>query len=219
MLIRLNGVRDTLQLLFMSDILTASGNKINPVILSQRPNEEAWSDMRWPNKQLTESDYHLWRKAMISICPSRRGTGKVGRFISLTHRIWRWTWNTSESTLYHLNKDGTTEDVFILGRKPNRFHYSHSQPSSHHQMIYSVKPTLGGGPEALARPTQPPTCFLDVLQLWGNTWLWDHLTVTGSVAWLSKSSAQNTLVAVNDGSYICELYPHLCSAAYVLECS
>jgi hypothetical protein len=49
MLIRLNRVRVALQLLFMSDILTASGNKINPEILSQCPNEEAWSNMTWLN--------------------------------------------------------------------------------------------------------------------------------------------------------------------------
>jgi hypothetical protein len=50
MLIRLNPVRVALQFLFMSDILTASGNKINPEILSQCPNEEAWLNMRWLNK-------------------------------------------------------------------------------------------------------------------------------------------------------------------------
>ncbi len=54
-------------------------------------------------------------------------------------------WNASESTFDHLNKDGTTEDVFILECKPNRFEYSHSQPSSYHQKICSVEPTLGGG--------------------------------------------------------------------------
>ena len=162
MLIRLNRVRFALQLLFMLDILIVSGNKINPEILFQCPNEEEWSNMRWPNKQPTESDYHLWRNAMISICPSKRGTGKVGQFTASTHRIWCLTCKASEFTLHHLNKDGTTEDVFISRCKPNRFHYSHSQPSSRHQTICSVEPTLGGGywrltsTEALARPIQPP---------------------------------------------------------------
>ncbi len=130
MLIRLNRVRVALQLLFMLDILTAYNNKINPEILSQLTNEELWSNMRWPNEQPTELDYHLWRNTMISICPSRRGMGKVRQFIASTHRIWCCRWNASEFTLHHLNKDGTTEDIFISGRKPNRFHYSHSQPSS-----------------------------------------------------------------------------------------
>ncbi len=45
------------------------------------------------------------------------------------------------------------------------------------------------------------------------------MTVTGGIAWLSKSITQNTLVAITDESYIREIYPHLCSAAFVLECS
>ena len=43
MLHRLNRVRVCQQLLFMSDFLTSSGNKINPEILSRPPPREAWS--------------------------------------------------------------------------------------------------------------------------------------------------------------------------------
>ncbi len=38
-------------------------------------------------------------------------------------------------------------------------------------------------------------------------------------AWLSLANSTGTLVAVTDGSYIRELYPNPCSAAFVLECS
>ncbi len=142
---------------------------------------------------------------MISICPSRRWTGNIKWFIAPTHRIWCSTWSNNKLTLHHLKKDGKTKDIFILGHKPNRFHYSYSQPCSHHHMICLVEPTLGGGhlcitsTEPLAKPMHPPTCFLDVLQSWGNTWLWEqHLTVTGSISWLSESIAQITLLAVTD---------------------
>jgi hypothetical protein len=43
--------------------------------------------------------------------------------------------------------------------------------------------------------------------------------VMGGVTWISKSITQGSLVAVTDGSYIPELFPYLCSAAFVLECS
>jgi hypothetical protein len=43
---RLNRVRVSMQLLFMSDVLTASGNKISSEVLSCRPRGEAWSRMR-----------------------------------------------------------------------------------------------------------------------------------------------------------------------------
>jgi hypothetical protein len=41
----------------------------------------------------------------------------------------------------------------------------------------------------------------------------------GGEAWLQDSIADGLLVAVKDGSYIREIYPNLCLAAFVLECS
>jgi hypothetical protein len=45
------------------------------------------------------------------------------------------------------------------------------------------------------------------------------MTVHGGFEWLEHAILEGSLVAVTDGSYIRELYPHLCSAAFVLECS
>ena len=45
------------------------------------------------------------------------------------------------------------------------------------------------------------------------------MTVHGGVKWLDHAIVEGTLVAVTDGSYIRELYPNLCSAAFILECS
>jgi hypothetical protein len=66
----LNHVRVRQQLLFMSDVLTASGNKINPEVLAHRSPGEAWSNMMWPNKHPTDLDFQMWHRAMLSICPS-----------------------------------------------------------------------------------------------------------------------------------------------------
>jgi hypothetical protein len=44
------------------------------------------------------------------------------------------------------------------------------------------------------------------------------MSVLGGTEWLHHSIIDESLVAVTDGSYIRELYPHLCSAAFVLEC-
>ena len=54
---------------------------------------------------------------------------------------------------------------------------------------------------------------------WGQTWIWDDLMVTGGTDWIAQAIADNSLVAVTDGSYIKEHYPELCSAAFVLECT
>jgi hypothetical protein len=45
------------------------------------------------------------------------------------------------------------------------------------------------------------------------------MTIHGGVKWLKHAISEGLLVAVTDGSYIRELFPNLCSAAFVLECS
>jgi hypothetical protein len=71
----------------------------------------------------------------------------------------------------------------------------------------------------MAEVAEPPATFLEVLESWGNTWLWENMTVSGGTEWIQHSINEGSLVAVTDGLYIRELYPNLCSAAFVLECS
>jgi hypothetical protein len=117
------------------------------------------------------------------------------------------------------------EEVFVSGHNPNRFHYSHSQQCSNHHVVCSVQPTLDRehwhllSTAPCAAPSSSLLTFLEVLETWGNVWLWEHMTVIGGVTWINELITNGTLVAVTDGSYIPELFPNLCSAAFVLECS
>jgi hypothetical protein len=150
---------------------------------------------------------------------------EIGSFIGKSHRVWWWFWNEAQSTIHHVSLNGKTEDVFVLGRKPNRFLYSHSQQLQEHNAICSIQPTLEGEHWHLlstathAMQSAAPSSFLEVLQSWGNTWLWEHMAVYGGVEWLEHAISVGTLVAVTDGSYIREIYPYLCSTAFMLKCS
>ena len=56
---------------------------------------------------------------------------------------------------------------------------------------------------AQAVPAAKPTLNLwSVLEEWGETWIWDNLTVQGDMAWLAEAIAEKTLVAVTNGSYM-----------------
>ena len=59
-----------------------------------------------------------------------------------------------------------------------------------------------------------PTCFMDVLIEWGSTWLWDSLLIVGEDNWLEEAIWDGTCLYVTNGSYMKELYPDLCSAAF-----
>lgn len=47
----------------------------------------------------------------------------------------------------------------------------------------------------------------------------DDLKLQGGSDWLATAFSEGTLLEVTDGSYIRERYTHLCSTAFILECS
>ncbi len=222
---RLNCMCIFLQVLFLSDILTALGNKINPEVLLHRSSSKMRSCMQWPTECPTESDFQLWRDAMHSLCPRRCSHAHIGHFTVPTQKIWRWTWDDASGFLCHASNDGSTEDVFVAGQKPNRFYYLYSRPSSTNGTLCSVEPTHASGRWRLtslalaATPPPAPQTFMEVSHSWGNTWLWDNLLIVGGFNWLHEAIWDGTLAAVTDSSYIRELYPNLCSAAFVIECA
>jgi hypothetical protein len=60
---------------------------------------------------------------------------------------------------------------------------------------------------------------MEVLYSWGNTWLWDNISMTGVSDWLHEAIQEGSHVAVTDGLYTREQYSNLCSAAFVFECN
>jgi hypothetical protein len=75
-----------LQVLFLSDILTASGNKINPEVLLHWPSSKARSRLRWPTECPTELDLQMWRDMIHALCPSGRLYTQVENFTAPTNK-------------------------------------------------------------------------------------------------------------------------------------
>jgi hypothetical protein len=71
-LLRLNRAHVYWQALFVSDILTASGNKIDPEVLGQPNAHRKRSHLRWPTEHPTASDFQcggtgLWQFAQVGM--------------------------------------------------------------------------------------------------------------------------------------------------------
>jgi hypothetical protein len=49
--------------------------------------------------------------------------------------------------------------------------------------------------------------------------MWDNLSITGVLDWIATPIADNSCIAVTDGSYTKKLHQYLNSTAFVLECS
>jgi hypothetical protein len=109
-------------------------------------------------------------------------------------------------------------------RKSNGYTKTETCPRSKKGDICSVEEIQPGVFRVMATahraPNGPfPNSFLNVLHKWGCTWLWEHMLVEGGMEWISEAIQDGSLVAVTGGSYIRQLYPNLCSAAFILECA
>ena len=44
--------------------------------------------------------------------------------------------------------------------------------------------------------------YREVLEDWGQTWLWDEVQITGGTNWIAEAIADNSLDVATDGSYL-----------------
>ena len=83
---RLNRVRVHQQVLFLSNVLCAGGRYIGKKYLKQRPLDERWSKLRFPNKDLIGGDFKLWEKALLQLAPMGRVARRLGKFVAKPHK-------------------------------------------------------------------------------------------------------------------------------------
>ena len=70
-------------------------------------------------------------------------------------------------------------------------------------------------------PLVPETShdFWTVIRGYDNQTLWDNFDCDGDGSWITNGLINGTLVAVHDGSYMKEVNPHVCSAAFMIRCN
>jgi hypothetical protein len=227
-LIRLNRVRLYQQVVFLSCILGASGKELDEKYLLKRPLHQRWSTLDFPNECPPRKDFLLWQQALRQLVPAGGIQDRLGPFIRQSYKIWDWKLDNSSQTLFHLTAEGvdtyTPSQQARYANRTNRWEKTASQQQiatagvacsvkTHSASIVSVASTVQS-----TNPTNHHSSFLDVLVEWGYTWLWDSLKLEGDENWILQSIQAGSIYAVTDGSYLKELYPDICSAAFVLEC-
>jgi hypothetical protein len=230
-LIRLSRFKSHQQVLFLLDILDASGKAIDQCYMRKCQPDKVWSTLTFPQERPPARDLRLRQTALMAVAPQGRLQDRLGRFIHKGHKIWPWQYDEENAKLFHLK--GSTMDVYTpsqvprFTRRPNCWTQSRiDQPNTAQGQICLVKETSLNsavynilchveGP--LAAP--PPTTFWEVLLKWEGTWMWENLVWTGNNSWIAEAIADDTCIAVTDGSYMADLYPQLHSAALVLECT
>ncbi len=63
-----------------------------------------------------------------------------------------------------------------------------------------------------------PASFFETLQLFGNSSLWDNLSVNGDGEWIGQAVRTGLLRIAHDGSYMLETSSIICLAGVVMYC-
>ena len=229
-LVRLNRVRLHQQVIFGSDIMDAGGRSLDRKYLTERPPEESWSSLKFPNERPPARDFKLWREILPQLRPNR-GTLHMGPYVKQGHKLWHWTYDPEDGKLYNWIGEnvadiyepsisvGLTTRANAWGRRRieqqvprigDRCTVEQVGVYRNYRIISSSKPPP---PEAAS------TTLWEVLEKWGSTWLWNNVKSTGNDSWLKEAIQDGTLLAVTDGSFMSKRISQVNSCAFILECT
>ena len=80
-LLRLNQVTLHMQVLFLSDILGASGKDLDRRYLARRRLEMKWSSINFPKEKPPNKDFTLWVEALHNVVPAGGIQDRLGRLM------------------------------------------------------------------------------------------------------------------------------------------
>ena len=91
------------QVLFLSDILGASGGLLDKRYLKKRQAGERWSSMRFPREEVTVWEMELWCQAIAQVVLHGPAQVRLGIFKADGHKLWEWRVVESRGRLYRQN--------------------------------------------------------------------------------------------------------------------
>jgi hypothetical protein len=231
-LVRLNRVRKRKCLFFLSELLLCDGQKVNVFLLD---GSEGCSRTRtYPFEKPTGADVDLWRTAIRTLTsPTYYLPTRLG-FLQRLDPNMDWFWNEQDNLLvrYNRNDDGNIRayDQFTLSdggtaRRP-QFTWHHSsllRPNNitHAASVYIMDDHTVSLISHTYLPPPPisPSSIVEILQSWGNDSLWNDLQLDGDGSWLIEGIMHGTVEGAADGSFMKEVSPDVCSAAFMLKCN
>jgi hypothetical protein len=92
-LLILNLVRQHQQVLFVSDVFSADGRKLDEKYLQCRPRDETWSTLIFPVQHLQPGHFRLWKSALRRISHPANMIDSLGKFEHAGHKIWEWRYD------------------------------------------------------------------------------------------------------------------------------
>jgi hypothetical protein len=177
-----------------------------------------------------KEDQALWKTALKRISSGyHRFPTKLGDYIAPPHKQFKWMTSHNnhvvhgilEPTGYYIQYSPTGSQTTRSGASYRCIGYMHGASDLSHYA--STVPSPGDSIQLhswtpVYSPAPPPTTFWDQIHRHDNPSLWDNLRCTGDGTWIWDGLCMNTLVIVQDGSYIKEIITDICSAIVIIYC-
>ena len=103
-LCQLNRVRLYQQVIFLSDVMDASGRAIELKYLDEQPHNNQWSSHIFLKEMQSHSDFRLWKEVLPQI-GAMGGRLHIGLHLRQGHKIWPWKYDIESLQLFHLKGD------------------------------------------------------------------------------------------------------------------
>ena len=227
----LNCCRICLEVIFLSDMVTANGKCVEEYLLLPQPQSQGRSRFTFPKEKPTVEDWKQWH----SFWNAHTGSGfslpiPLGKWLNHSHRCWEWYYDEGNDVVQR-----------VEGSSISFYHPSSPTPRTRSSQIYiklrtetnavplslPVSVTVPSDTAICKLESGPPLCvpiscpqdFWSYLWLLGGDCMWEHIEHEDQdISWLVKATRCGSAVMVTDGSFDRKRAPLISGAGWEITC-
>ena len=230
----INRVRKYQESLFLSDIVTADGRKLEQEYLYDWQQSAEYefgkhrSQFEFGRECPSEADWNTWSlywSRQCHGCAHHTLPCGLGGWRAASPRIWRVFYDEDDDRLEILSD---TRGLVYFERERGRFvERQATKDACPKGLPASVKWMPNGTAKLLNRSREHMPSeeeeeaskdLREYLKAWGGDWMWRDLRISEDPSWVAESLTKGTLVCVTDGSYNKNIDPEICSAGWIIQC-
>ena len=174
-----------------------------------------YSNTKFFCKIVAAADMNQWKEGLAQVSANGPAKWSLGAFTAERFRRWEWKLQEEEGRLH--KQRGDQVEIYQHFQR-DRYKFSLLSHSGRMRGKYA---TVVQGSHCYVTSMKLHTAWplLEVLQKWGNTWIWEELKVQDGTEWVTQAISNGTHLAVTDGTYKKKWFLDLCSATFILECT
>lgn len=219
--------------LYLSDIASADGKRLDPTRGQPSVDYSASSRYNFQQERPSDTDWNCWTHFWTSFClPDGSLPVGLGKWLHPMHRIWEWFYDEGSDTIFQSSGEQIWQYHPCLDAQDTRqtrgsYAYARTGPASLHTSLgcpVSVEIAnglvfkLATGPALCTSPDKSAEEFWEFLREWGGSWCWDHIHLPYGLDAVVDAVAAGSALFVTDGSYNRKIRRDVDSAGWLIYC-